>query len=94
MGSPVSSPQKPSRPNQIQSTRPNTGSPQYRLAPVVLPVSDTLPTRPNTGSPHHSLQGQGVSDSCNSAIQCSVTLRVLASVLINSYLTHLGFKSR
>ena len=33
---------RPSRPNQIQPTRPNTGSPQYRLAPVVLPVSDTL----------------------------------------------------
>ena len=40
--------QKPSRSNQIQPTQPNTGSPQYRLAPVVLPVSDTLPTRPNS----------------------------------------------
>ena len=58
---------KPIRPNQIQPTRPNTGSPQYRLAPVVLPVSDTLPTRPDTDSPHHSYQGQGVSYSCNSA---------------------------
>ena len=59
----------------VQSTRPKThspqpdttGSPQYRLAPVVLPVSGTLPTRPNTDSPHHSYQGQGVSYSCNSA---------------------------
>ena len=33
---------KPSRPNQIQPTRPNTGSPQYRLAPVVLPVSRSV----------------------------------------------------
>ena len=30
---------KPIRPNQIQPTRPNTGSPQYRHAPVVLPGS-------------------------------------------------------
>ena len=33
---------KPSRPNQIQPTRHNTGSPQYRLAPVVLQVSRSV----------------------------------------------------
>ena len=37
---------KPSRPNQIQPTCPNTGSPQCWLAPVVLSVRDTLPTTP------------------------------------------------
>ena len=64
---------KPIRPNQIQPTRPNTGSPQYRLAPC----SSLTSQRHTTNSPQYRLAPPflpGAGSQLQLQQRCSVTL--------------------